>query len=169
MRFLKNVSVKWKGLFSVVLLAVLLAVIGFTGLNNLDSIKDASEDISDNYAESISLLGSISADFESLNQVIYAHVLAEDSARMSTLTKKSQTLMTQISDNCKEFEESLDAGQETENYNKFQNLYKQYVTYFNQALNYSNSNDDDKAASLINNELTNMGDQIDAAISQMTA
>ena len=168
MRFLKNVSVKWKGLFSVVLLAVLLAVIGFTGLNNLDNIRDSSVDISDNYAESISQVGSISSDFESLNQVIYAHIIAEDTAKMSTYTKKSQTLMDEISKYCKEFEETLDEGEEKDNYTKFQSLYKQYITYYNQAMNYANSNEDAKAVALVNGELTNISDQIETALSNMS-
>lgn len=91
MRIFRNISVKWKGLFSVVLLAALLVILGFSGMNNLDRINAASVEISDNYAQSIALLGSISADFESLNQVIYAHALSEDSSKMNSLTSKAES------------------------------------------------------------------------------
>lgn len=168
MRIFKNLSVRVKGLFSVVLLAILIVAIGVVSLSELDRIRDASVEISDNYAESIKLLGHISADFESLNQVIYAHCMAEDDATMSSLTKKSQTLMTSITDNCNKFEESLDEGEETENYNKFKDLYKNYLTSFNQALRYSNGNEDEKAAQIVNNELSKLSDNIDSAIQKMT-
>lgn len=168
MRVFKNLSVRVKGLFSVILLAILIIVMGVVSLSELDRIRDASVEISDNYAESIKLLGHISADFESLNQVIYAHCMAEDDATMSSLTKKSQTLMNNITDNCNKFEASLDEGQETENYNKFKDLYKNYLTSFNKALSYSNNNEDEKAAQLVNNELSKISDNIDSAIQSMT-
>ncbi len=167
MRALKNLSVKVKSMFSVVILAVLLVVLGLVSLNNLDSVMDASVEISSNYAESISLLGKVSTDFESLNQVIYAHCVAEDKATMDSLTKKSQVLMDEIEGYCVEFEKSLDEGQETDNYNKFKTLYDDYLTYFSKALDYSNSNQDDKTVALINGEITSISDQIDSAIKLM--
>ena len=128
MRIFKNISVKWKGLFSVVLLAALLVILGFSGMNNLDRINAASVEISDNYAQSIALLGSISADFESLNQVIYAHALSEDSSKMNSLTSKAESLMERIADTCMQFEQNLDEGEETKSYNNFMSLYNQYIT-----------------------------------------
>ncbi len=168
MRIFKNISVKWKGLFSVVLLAVLLAILGFSGMNNLDRINAASVEISDNYAQSIALLGSISADFESLNQVIYAHVLAEDSSKMNALTSKAESLMERIADTCMQFEQNLDEGEETESYNSFMSLYNQYITYFNQVLEHSNSNNYDQATAMINREITNISSQLDVSIAHMT-
>ena len=168
MRIFKNLSVRVKGLFSVLLLAVLIGVMGIVSISELDRMRDASVEISDNYAESIKLLGYVSADFESLNQIIYAHCMAEDDATMNNLTKKSQTLMNNIKENCDEFEESLDEGQETENYNKFKELYNKYLTYFNQALRYSNNNEDEKAAQIVNSDISKISDDIDSAISLMT-
>ena len=168
MRIFKNLSIRLKGLFSVVLLAILIMVMGVVSISELERIRNSSVEISDNYAEGMKLLGHISADFQSLNQVIYAHCMAEDDATMSSLTKKSQTLMTSISQNCDEFDDNLDEGQETESYNKFKDLYKNYLTYFNQALRYSNANEDEKATQLVNNELSKLSDDIDNAISQMT-
>ncbi len=167
MKLLKNVSVKWKGMLSVVVLAVLLAVLGLTSLSNLSSVMKASREISDNFAESISLLGTVSSDFESLNQVIYAHVIADDNATRDTYTKKAQSLINDISAACKLFEEQLDEGQETENYNKFQELYKQYQTLYSQALSLSNDNEDAKAVAIINGDITKIGDQVEAAIKLM--
>lgn len=94
----------------VVELAILIVIIGLVSLNNLNSINRASKEISDNYAESISLLGKISSDFESLNQVIYAHIIADSDSARSVYTQKSKTLSSDIEDNCKKFEESLDEG-----------------------------------------------------------
>lgn len=44
-------------------------------------------------------------------------------------------------------------GEEKDNYAKFQNLYKQYTTYYNQALTYSNSNEDDAAVAIVNSQI----------------
>lgn len=167
MRVLKNLSVKWKSMLSVIVLAVLLAVLGIVSLNNIDNVMDASVEISDNYAESISLLGKVSTDFESLNQVIYAHCIAEDKTTMDSLTQKAQTLMKSIEGYCAEFEESLDEGQETDNYNNFNTLYNEYLTYFNQAIDYSNANEDDKTIGLVNGKITSLSNQIDSAINLM--
>lgn len=168
MRIFKNISVKWKGLFSVVLLAALLVILGFSGMNNLDRINAASVEISDNYAQSIALLGSISADFESLNQVIYAHALSEDSSKMNSLTSKAESLMERIADTCMQFEQNLDEGEETKSYNNFMSLYNQYITYFNQVLEHSNSNNDDQATTMVNREITNISSQLEVSIAHMT-
>lgn len=168
MRIFKNLSVRVKGLFSVLLLAVLIGGMGIVSISELDRMRDASAEISDNYAESIKLLGHVSADFESLNQIIYAHCMAEDDDTMNNLTKKSQTLMNNIKENCNAFEESLDEGQETDNYNKFKELYNKYLTYFNEALRYSNNNEDEKAAQIVNSDISKISDDIDSAISLMT-
>ena len=168
MRIFKNISVKWKGLFSVVLLAALLVILGFSGMNNLDRINAASVEISDNYAQSIALLGSISADFESLNQVIYAYALSEDSSKMNSLTSKAESLMERIADTCMQFEQKLDEGEETKSYNNFMSLYNQYITYFNQVLEHSNSNNDDQATAMVNREITNISSQLEVSIAHMT-
>lgn len=168
MRIFKNISVKWKGLFSVVLLAALLVILGFSGMNNLDRINAASVEISDNYAQSIALLGSISADFESLNQVIYAHALSEDSSKMNSLTSKAESLMERIADTCMQFEQNLDEGEETKSFNNFMSLYNQYITYFNQVLEHSNSNNDDQATAMVNREITNISSQLEVSIAHMT-
>lgn len=168
MRIFKNISVKWKGLFSVVLLAALLVILGFSGMNNLDRINAASVEISDNYAQSIALLGSISADFESLNQVIYAYALSEDSSKMNSLTSKADSLMERIADTCMQFEQNLDEGEETKSYNNFMSLYNQYITYFNQVLEHSNSNNDDQATAMVNREITNISSQLEVSIAHMT-
>ncbi len=168
MRIFRNISVKWKGLFSVVLLAALLVILGFSGMNNLDRINAASVEISDNYAQSIALLGSISADFESLNQVIYAHALSEDSSKMNSLTSKAESLMERIADTCMQFEQNLDEGEETKSYNNFMSLYNQYITYFNQVLEHSNSNNDDQATAMVNREITNISSQLEVSIAHMT-
>ena len=168
MRIFRNISVKWKGLFSVVLLAALLVILGFSGMNNLDRINASSVEISDNYAQSIALLGSISADFESLNQVIYAHALSEDSSKMNSLTSKAESLMERIADTCMQFEQNLDEGEETKSYNNFMSLYNQYITYFNQVLEHSNSNNDDQATAMVNREITNISSQLEVSIAHMT-
>ena len=128
----------------------------------------ASVEISDNYAQSIALLGSISADFESLNQVIYAYALSEDSSKMNSLTSKAESLMERIADTCMQFEQNLDEGEETKSYNNFMSLYNQYITYFNQVLEHSNSNNDDQATAMVNREITNISSQLEVSIAHMT-
>ena len=143
-------------------------ILGFSGMNNLDRINAASVEISDNYAQSIALLGSISADFESLNQVIYAYALSEDSSKMNSLTSKAESLMERIADTCMQFEQNLDEGEETKSYNNFMSLYNQYITYFNQVLEHSNSNNGDQATAMVNREITNISSQLEVSIAHMT-
>lgn len=167
MRILKNLSVGVKGLMSVTELAVLIVIMGIISLNNLHSINNASKEISDNYAESIALMGKISSDFESLNQVIYGHIIANSDSAKSVYTQKSKTLSENIDSNCKKFEVNLNEGQEKENYTKFQSLYKQYTNYYNQALTFSNNNQDDEAVDIINSQISNYSEQIETAINAM--
>ena len=167
MRLVKNMSVKWKSMLSVVALAVLLIVMGVTAFNNMSSIMNVSQEISENHTESISLLGKISSEFESLNQIIYAHVIADDDATRKTYTDKIKSVQQNVTDNCKKFEAMLDEGKETENYNKFKTQYEQYYSVYTQALNYSNANQDDEAVALINSQLSRLSDQVEESITQM--
>ncbi len=167
MRLVKNMSVKLKSMLSVIVLAVLLLVMGVISLSNLSSVKSASEEISENYAESIKLLGNISTSFETMNQAIYGHILADDASAMKTYTDKIKSEQNEITSYCKKFEESLDEGEETENYNKFKTQYEQYYNTMSQALNYSNSNEDEKATSLVNSQLSRISTQVEESITQM--
>lgn len=167
MRLVKNISVKWKSLLNVIILAVLLVITGVLSFSNLSSVMKASEEISENYAQSISLLGKITSDFESLNQIVYAHCIADDKATMDNLVSKSVNLKISILGYCKQFEESLDEGEEAENYNRFKKQYEEYLNYYTQAINYSSSNEDEKAVTLINSQLNKLGDQVEESIVQM--
>lgn len=167
MRIVKNLNVKVKGLASVAILAVLIFVSGFASKSNISDVMDASREISDNYAEGIELLGNISTNFATLNQVVYAHVLADDKTTMDKYIQKSEKLLTAIDKYCTEFEASLDEGAEADNYNEFKKLYSTYETYYNRALDYSNSNEDELAVAVINSSLTETYEEVEASLEAM--
>lgn len=73
----------------MVLCMIVMAVTNYFSFN---SVMDASRKISSEYAQSISILGDMSANFESLQRVIFAHCIATDGSTKRNLTTESENL-----------------------------------------------------------------------------
>ena len=92
MRILKNLSVKIKLLVPALLMVLCMIVMAVTNYFSFNSVMDASRKISSEYAESISILGDMSANFESLQRVIFAHCISTQGSTKRNLTAESEEL-----------------------------------------------------------------------------
>lgn len=164
---MKNASIKFKIMFPITILAVLLLVSGIVSIVNLRGMLSAGQEISGNYAQSISKLGTIAEDFQALHRVIYAHCLSEDSAAKQELTTEANALREDIQSTNIECEEILNEGAEAESFAKFEASYEEYLTNFEKAVRLSNAGRAEEAAELANGTLTDLGDEITEEIDAM--
>ena len=168
MHLFKNIKVRFKILIPVTAMVLCMIVTAVINYFSFKSILNASQDISGKCTESISLLGEISSDFESLQKIIFAHCIAEDTSTKRSLAQEADALETGINEACAKIEALLVEGSDTKNsYDKFKTAYDTYIISFNEAVKYSSGNNVDKAVSMANSTLTNLGNQISALISQM--
>lgn len=164
---MKNVSIKLKVLGPIVLLAVMMVGTILLGITNLHSVMRASTEISGNYAQGIKQLGDISADFQSLNRVMFAHITARDMASKRNLESESQEIKADIDAICADYAKGLESGSESEAYQSFTGLYAEYVSIFDTAIGYSGGGESQRAATVANTELTEKSKQITENIDNM--
>ena len=137
----------------VAVIVVLLALSSLTSIRIANNMLNVGTEISDNYSKSLVLLGDISEKFESLNSIIYKHCISTDDSVKSSLVQNYKTRTKEISNLCTQFEKTLDAGQEEDNFNEFKTNYDKYLKDFNTALNASTAGQGTLAAEMANNAL----------------
>lgn len=167
MRILKNLSVKIKLLVPALLMVLCMIVMAVTNYFSFNSVMDASRKISSEYAQSISILGDMSANFEALQRVIFAHCIATDGSTKRNLTTESEELKSEIDDQCAQLDGRLADDESRQEYQKFKEAYTNYVKNFEQAIKYSNDGQSQQAVSIANSSLTNLGNQISKLMEQL--
>ena len=167
MKLISNVSIRTKVLSLIGILAVVVVLSCMTNLSSMNSIMDASKEISGTYATSISQLGDISSDVESMQRVLFSYFLAENDNARKSLSDEYTFLSNDIETLCGNYEKNLSRKEDKEAYNTFLQAYNDYKNYFNMALQYSANNGTDQAIALANNTLTQKGNQITSCMTDM--
>lgn len=164
---MKNLSLKVKVLAPIIILALMISLCSAIALINTDAMMDASKEISDKHAQSIIQVNTMSNSVRSMLRVIFAHCMAEDDATMKELVEESNALKSKIETTMAEFETSLDEGEETELYNSFKSDYEEYIKALEEALEYSSSNEEEKASALANGTLTTIGKKMTKELEEL--
>ncbi len=163
---MRNRGIGFKVMLPVILLAVLLIGACYISLANMDTMMESSEEISGNYAISMSWLGSLSTSFEALERTAYARCITEDAEGMRTYEGEITQIFEQMEVLCKNIEEKL-TPQEIETYNNFQNKYLGYQDTLKRAIEYSANNDNKQALEIVRGELSGNGSEVFDIISNM--
>lgn len=163
----KNISVKFKIMLPVTLLSILLIVSSLTSIKIATNMLSVGQDISENYSTSLVQLGEISENFQKLNGIIYKHCIATDDDAKKQLVSDYEDAVNEISQLISDFRKTLDAGQETENFNEFQENYTQYLKDYKTAINASASGQGTIAAQMANDTLITQSEKIEENITQM--
>lgn len=169
MKLLNNISIRLKVLLPIFLITAMLIVSLAVSIINLNRVTAAGREISDNYAQSMKTLGDISADFESLNRIIFAHCLAKDVATRNALKDEYDQLSVQLNQTMTEFETKMVPGEEADAYQPFKESYAKYTELFQSAIKYNENGESARAASLANGDMTTVGKEISEQIAAMIA
>ena len=94
--FFKNLSIRYKILVPVALLGCLMFAMGIISLSSTKQIMEASEAISSNYAMKIERLGDITASYQTLRRVAFAHIVADNDELEGVLLDEADTLKSEI-------------------------------------------------------------------------
>jgi methyl-accepting chemotaxis protein len=168
MRQFRNIGVKFKVMLPVILLAVIIVVSSVVNYLGLKKMRDASLEISDNYANSLYIVGEIDSQFKKIQSLGYAHIVAQTDEETAKVEDSIETAINELTNLMAEFEASLDAGSDEETYYaQYEGNYNDYVTVFQEVLALSRANDDDSATSLANGEMTTLGDATDETLAKL--
>ena len=164
---LKNISIKFKIMLPVALIVALLVISNLTSFKIANNMLNVGKDISDNYSANLVQLGDISQKFEKLNGIIYKHCIATDGDAKDELVKKYEDTVNEISTLSKEFEKTLDAGKEKENFNEFQTNFNAYLEDYATAMTASASGQGVIASKMANVNLVTKSEKIEQNIDEM--
>ncbi len=167
MKRIKNISVKIKILFPIIMLALLLMAVIAVNLNSMNHIMNASKKVSDNYATSMSLLGDISTDFANLEKCAYSHCVAAGDNATNILEEEIEKLASDLDAKCAELERFLNTGEQEELYQEFRIMYTSFFEVYETVLEHSRNNDKEQAIAISNKKLVNQGSEIANVLTKM--
>ena len=168
-KFLKDLSIRFKILIPVAVLGILMFAMGIFSLRSTASIMSVSAAVSDNYAMKIEKLGDITAAYQTLRRVAFAHIVASgDEELQATLMEEADTLKAKISGTCDEFEALIDSDEAMASFQLFKSNYASYLEIYDTILNDSASGNLEEAVSLANVDLKAAGTALTAELDTMT-
>ena len=162
-------SIRVKIIVPTLILAILLIVSSVCNYASTAVMMDASSNISDKYAQNISNLGKLSASFESMQKIIYAHSIATTGNTKSKLTKQYKDEKKEVDEICVILESSMDEDGDQERIAAFKASYVEYLTSYDEAMAYSDEGDSAMTAMIANTTLANLGNGISTEINDMIA
>lgn len=164
---MKNISIGVKVMLPVILLVFLLAGTCYSNIVNMDRMIGSSREISGDYAKSMSLLGSLSTAFESLERAAYAHCVTGDEEGLRSFETQIDSISEEINSLCTEYEGLIDGDEEKEDYATFQASYSLYRDIFKQVIDKSSQNEKVPALAIVNSGLSDTGLEVFTNISNM--
>ena len=167
--FFKNLSIRFKILVPVAILGVLMFAMGAESLVSTAQIMEASELVSDNYAMKIEKLGDITAAYQTLRRVAFAHIVAAgDKELQATLLDEANSLKETISSTCDEFEALIDTDDAMKNFQQFKKDYEDYLVIYDTILDFSARGSKSEATALANVDLKAAGTALTAELNTMS-
>lgn len=160
-------SIARKIMLPILLLAIITALSSLTSITGLTILDSASDNISENYMQSIIKLSSISTNVTSIQRIAYAHCCSELGDAMGALEDEADRLKQEIDNACKDYENMIDSDQAQQFYDQFQKDYTVYLDLFDQVISFSASNNGQAALRIVNAELKTQGEAIDEDLTQL--
>ena len=164
---MKNIKIRYRILVPLLMIVLMLIVSCIGTIVNEDKMYNISREMSENNATSVSLLGDISTNVESIKRIAFAHCSALRDQDMEPLETEYTNLMEENKLLFSEFETVLDPGEETETYNKFLSYYNEFLVSMDEILVLSRDNRNDVASAMATKYLTSQGEMISSQIEIM--
>lgn len=166
-KWLKDLSIRYKILIPTAILGILMFGMGVFSLRSTSQIMAASEAISGNYAVKIEKLGDITASYQTLRRVAFAHIISDNEELTQTLEDEQNSLKEEISTVCDEFETLIDSDEAMKSFQQFKTDYEAYVVIYDNILNCSRQGDKAQATALANTDLKQAGTALTAELDVM--
>ncbi len=169
MMFFKNLSIRYKILIPVALLGCLMLILGLSSIQSVNQIMSASEEISDNYAVSIERLDETAIAYQTLRRVAFAHIVEDNVDSKKTLEDEADSLKAEIEALCTEYNGMLTLEEEKEAFEKFKSDYVNYLSVYDQILQFSAEGKKAQASKLANSDLREAGTALTNEMDAMVA
>lgn len=170
MDFFRNLSIRYKIMLPICLLAIILIVMALVNYNGMNQIMDSSTDISNNYLVSISMVGDMDADFQKLLKMAYSHIVCDDADAMTNIENTVAQVHQELGNVMEQFEAGLDPGTEEERiFENFKATYAEFNSTYEKLLYSSRAGDLENANALANGDITSLGAAAEEQLAQLKA
>ena len=149
--------------------ALTLIAVGII-VSNIFSMKrmnEASLAVTDNYLPSIINLQYINQDISTLELLANEHYLTQNASTMPSIEANIDTAKSKLEEHLNTFESTLDQGEETDNFNSFNEIWKGYMVNYDASIKLSHTNDKQAATDLYWGKMKSVSQEITIKMNAM--
>ncbi len=155
-KFLKDLSIRFKILIPVGILGCLMLILGIASFSSTNQIMKTSENITGNYVVKIEQVEDVTIAYQTLRRVAFAHIVEDDAEKKQTLVDEANSLKQEISDLLFEYSQGI-SMQEVEVMEQLESDYTNYLAIYDKILEFSTNGDNKAASELASNDLRDAG------------
>lgn len=160
-------SIRVKVLLPVIALAILGVICVLLGIVSLSKVNAASTQISGTNLQNITKVDAISADFESLQKLLFQHCMAESASQKAEVDKSIATAKENLELASVAYKNNIVATEEDTLYKEFVSKYNVYISEFNNTIRLSTSGSVDMAKTRANNIVPTMAKECQDALNKL--
>lgn len=150
MKKLNNISIKFKVMFPIVILGVVVLLASIFSLKDTRHLRDTGVVISDDCTKSIELLMNMSAELESMGKNMYGHCDADTSITKDSFSDVINEKMEKMQSYFDEYKKQPLTKREEEYFGAMEKKFDKYKDGMNQVLDASSKGNSDEAVEAIN-------------------
>ncbi len=155
-KFLKDLSIRFKILIPVGILGCLMLILGIASFSSTNQIMKTSENITGNYVVKIEQVEDVTIAYQTLRRVAFAHIVEDDAEKKQTLVDEANSLKQEISDLLFEYSQGI-SMQEVEVMEQLESDYTNYLAIYDKILEFSTNGENKAASELASNDLRDAG------------
>lgn len=155
-KFLKDLSIRYKILIPVGILGCLMLILGIASFTSTNRIMKTSENITGNYVVKIEQVEDVTIAYQTLRRVAFAHIVEDEAEGKQTLVDEANSLKQEISDLLEQYSQRI-STQEEEVLRQLEADYANYLTIYDKILEYSTNEQNKEASELASNDLRDAG------------
>ena len=165
-RSMQNLSVRIKVMGPIILIAVLMLIVGMVNNSGIKNVMKQTRTISNNQAMSIMYIGDVAREFETLEKIAYAHIVAPDEETMRSLESQIQTTYESITASMSAYKVLLNE-EEIPKFEEAEALFAEFEDTLTQVITLSAGNKDEQATELVNSSIATLGNEVNAIFDEL--
>ena len=169
MKFLANISVRLKMLIPIAVLVILLVGTNVASLILISDLMHKSEELANDYAHSVYLLGEINEDFQCLHRIAYEVCVSDDSAYTDSVVAERDELLAEIDSLKAETAATKTAKSQSDVYAQFEADYDAYVQSLEKVIKQALGTEHKLAARIASSDLKTLGAKVTDSVDVLIA
>ncbi len=164
-----NMKIGTKLGFGFAIVLILMAVMGFSALNQMDKVNQQSTDITTNWLPATRFILDLNTNTSDFRIAELSHIIATNETDMQRFEATLNTVLEQINTNKKAYQALISSDEERALFDQFNTEYQQYLQYHQQILQLSRQLKTEEAMQIINGPSQKLFDSSSALALKLAA